>query len=249
MSFLRYMTLFSASKIHEHVTLIMRDQVPEQPAWRERQDFHYRPARKNWMKQATVLPIKVMALEDIAPEIAELRVSDIHTSDILAWWLLSHYGGTVADMDIVFMRPLPKIKRDVQIVVFDGPPKEGYTPVSFMQGKPCKRWRDTYENALLRYDASVYESCGTKALTFTPKPTLSRYVVFPWAGRYKWGLWHHWMFGAKTWPRIPEECCGIHWYAGRNQKWNQLIKDASDLRDGAIPWTIKKVLSGEGFDS
>lgn len=240
MTFLRWMTLFSACQVHDNVVLILREKpVCPEVRWKERQDFQQKPIGHNWLPDLASLPVKIEFLENIAPEIAALQAPDVQTSDLLAWWLLSNYGGTVADMDIVFLKPLPEIKQDVQVVVFSGHPKRGYVPVTFMQGRPCSVWWATYANALRSFDPNKYESCGTGALVPKPESGLSEHVVFPWAGKHPWVLWHDWLFKTQ-WPEIPVDCCGIHWYAGHNQKWNQKINCPEHLKHGAIAWAVRE---------
>lgn len=244
MTFLRWMTLLSAAQIHNNVVLILRkNPVRPQVSWKERQDFQQKPIGRNWMENVKESPVKIMYLEDVVPEIAQLEAPDVQTSDLLAWWLLSEHGGTVADMDIVFLKELPQIEFDVQVVVFDGYPKSGYMPVTFMQGRPCSIWREAYRRALRSYHPDKYESCGSDVLIPRPTSRLSQQIVFPWAGYAPWSLWHKWLFEAEEWPEIPQDCCGIHWYAGRNQKWNQKINSLADLKNGAIAWAVKRILS------
>lgn len=243
MSFLRYMTLYSACKIHNDIILmIRRDPVKANPSWKEIQDFQVAPSGHNWFEEAQKLPLKTILLEDLAPEITEMKASDIHTADLLRWWLLAKFGGTVADMDIVFLKPLPEIKRDIQVVAFKSHPSPGYVPVSFMQGRPCEFWWTTYKNALKLYNPEIYESCGSGVIIFHSRGNLDSHIIFPWAEEYPWSDWHKWLFGANEWPEIPESCIGIHWYAGHNQKFNQKIMDENSLGEGAVPWAIRKVV-------
>lgn len=247
MTFLRWMTLVSAAQIHNNVVLILRrNPVCPKVKWKERQDFQQKLAGHNWMENVKELPVKTMYLEDVAPEIARLEAPDVQTSDLLAWWLLSERGGTVADMDIVFLKNLPEIKFDVQVVKFEGYPKLGYVPVTFMQGRPCSVWRETYRRALQFYHPDHYEGCGSDAFIPRPISRLNQQIVFPWAGHAPWSLWHKWLFEASEWPEIPEDCCGIHWYAGHNQKHNQKINGPADMTVGAVTWAVKQVLHRSG---
>jgi len=248
MSYLRWATLASACKIHDDVVLVLRGEcLKPKVNWKEWQDFQVVFSGHNWLFEVNRLPLKTVILEEIAPEIAKLRAPDIQTADLLSWWLLAKHGGTVADTDIVFLKPLPEITQNVGLVFFSGHPKPNYIPVTIMQGKPCSMWHKTYDNAVKNYDPDDYESCGNKALrALTCKP-LNEHIVFPWAGKYPWSDWHNWLFGAKEWPEIPEACCGIHWYAGRNQKWNQSIKNKEDLHGGAVAWAIRKALKDESI--
>lgn len=240
MTFLRYLTLLTACQIHKNVVLVRRSEALK-PAvqWRERQDFQEPPRGKNYLEEALKLPLSVYELNELAPEIEALKGPDVQTSDLLAWWLLSRYGGSMADMDIVFLKPLPEIKNDIELVVFSGEPKAGYAPVSFMQGRACPTWDRAYQTALRFYAPDEYESCGSICLPSGIKPRLSERIVFPWAGKYPWSKWHNWMFETNEFPTIPQDCCGIHWYAGHNQKYNQAIAGPEDLTKGAVAAAAK----------
>jgi len=243
MSFLRWVTLKTATQINPSVVLVTRsDPVRPVVNWKEKQDFQESDPKRDWMPEVNKLPITRIELSDIAPEIADLRAPDIQTADLLAWWILANEGGTVADMDIVFLRPLPQIRQNVEVVVFSGHPKAGYVPVSIMQGNPCKIWEDAYQRALGIYQPNSYESCGSKCLDPTPIAGLDERIIFPWAGKHPWSNWHAWLFKTDDYPKIPLSCAGIHWYAGHNQKWNQKINDPKDLKCGAIAWAVKSAI-------
>lgn len=239
LSYLRWLTLYSARQVHEDVTLVLRRE-PVQPSvrWREQQDFQSDPIGPNYLNR---LPdIKVVTLETIAPEIAELNAPDVHTADLLKWWLLAKFGGTVADMDIVFLRPIPVITHNVQVTVFSDHPRFDYLPVTFMQGNCCPAWWRSFEKARREYDPNCYESCGSHCVEGERIGTLSERVVYPWAGR-PWSLWHNWLFEADQWPAIPENCIGIHWYAGHNQRYNRIIQGPDDWQKGAVMWAAREV--------
>jgi len=250
LTFLRWVTLESACHFHDNVVLVRRRPVSKLTVqWQERQDFHYDACGRNWMNE---LPSKVTVLwlEDIAPEIAKLQAPDIQTSDMLAWWALAKHGGTVADMDIVFTHRLPPITHPIHMVICTGYPLAGYTPIGFLQGQPCDFWDHMYRQALLRYDPYVYQSCG--AMLFPPwdqipepKALLPECIVYPWALQASWDLWHDWMFERDNWPPIPVGCCGIHWYGGKNQNYNQAMTNESVMTmRGAIPDAIRRLLVG-----
>jgi hypothetical protein len=241
LSYLRYLTLLSASRVHRSIILVTRE-TPIQPEvdWREQQDFQIHPDGKNWLPDAMNLPIDTITIETLAPEIAVLQAPDVQTSDLLGWWILGNYGGTVADMDIVFFRPLPEIIQDVQVTRFSHHPQPGYMPVSFMQGRPCDAWKRALESAAIHYDRNVYESCGAGNFKDSVSPWLSDRVVYPWAGKdHSWSRWHSWLFVDDHWPKIPEATIGLHWYAGHNQRYNQAIKGPEDLKHGAVKWAAQ----------
>jgi hypothetical protein len=246
MTFLRWLTLYSARRIHNDVRLVIRS-TPVAPTvgWIERQDFQYGLPKVDWMPKVADLDIEIIELEDIASEVAALNMPDTHTSDLLGFYLLAEFGGTVADMDIVFLKPLPTIRNDLQLVVFSGHPKPGCIPVGFMQGRPCTRWGEIYRGARDSYHIEEYESCGAKHLPPDTVPTLSEHVVFPWAGPHPWSLWRRWFFVARTWPPIPDDCIGLHWYGSHAQQWNQSFISPRDVQHGAMGWAVKQIMPHE----
>ena len=188
MSFLRYMTLRSACRIHDDVTLIIRNEPAEVSLkWIEKQDFMFKSDTKNWYDDAVKLPLKIVYLDDIAPEIANLRADGVHTSDLLSWWILAQHGGTVCDMDIVFLKPLPKIQNNVEVVRYRYTCMNvDYFPIAYMQGHPDPKWKLSYDNAMRSYDPNVYQSCGAENLRPYPEPILPSNIVYPWV-KYRWG--------------------------------------------------------------
>lgn len=249
LSFLRWSTLVSVGLYHDDVRLVVRRGKSPRAASKWSgidQDFHHPNTTVDYYDRLKDVPggVTVIEIDEIAPAIANLRAPDVHTSDLLSWHILSAYGGTVADMDIVFHGPVPEVERDVQVVCFTKFSQVGYVPVGFMQGRPCDLWREMLGRAAAAYDPNFYESCGSTCIQPSVRGTLPETIVFPWAGRYAWDEWHEFMFGSPTWPTIPPEpeCCGIHWYGGHNQEWNRQIKCAADLPCGAIGAAVKETL-------
>lgn len=253
MSYLRFCTLKTLSCLGESIGLVLREfPVTPQVQWRERQDFMYEPPPIDYMGEALKLPgVETFMLEDIAPHIAELKASDVHTSDLLAYWLLATRGGTVTDMDVVYAKPVPKVDACVKLVRFKGHPKAGYIPVTFMQGRPCKVWHSVYEGALERYDPAIYESCGTDAVIANVHPfdvtLLPEHIVFPFAGTHPWSSWHRAFWGhVEGMTDLPEDCIGIHWYAGHNWEQNRRISSLADLSVGGLIYeNLKAVFNGK----
>ena len=239
MTFLRYMTLFSACKIHPDVRLVVREEeIRPVVKWAEPQDFQHRP-KVDWMPKVCELPLSIVQLNDVAPEINALRADDVHTSDLLSWWLMATQGGTACDMDIVFLKPLPSIAQDVEIVRQTIP--FAYVPIAYMQGRPAEKWMETYRKALAAYNPEAYQSCGGENLKPWPEAALSQFIVYPWMGASFIQMLQY-MFDAPHWPPLPDSTIGIHWYAGGLQARNQQITGPEDLKSGAMAWAVKEAL-------
>lgn len=242
MTFLRWLTLYSAKRIHGDVRLVVRRNIQRPDVeWIERQDFQFRHPKFDWMRKVAALGIQIVDICDIAPEVDALNAPDIQTADLVRLFIMAKHGGTTADMDIVFLKPVPLIEQDVQLVVFDGHPKPHYIPIGFMQGRPCDAWMKIFESSLASYDPAVYESCGERNFPRDVVPALSDRVIFPWAGEYEWSRWKHWLFQAQAWPPIPDDCIGLHWCASHAQKWNQGCRRPGDVNRGAMAWAVKEV--------
>lgn len=243
LGFLRYFTLVSACLHHPDVHLVIpATSIAAQVNWQEKQDFQNAPIGPNWLPNVYKLPVQISMLESVAPHIAALKAPDIQTSDLLGWHLLANHGGTVADMDIIFLRPVPEITQDVQIVRYKGHPKPGYVPVGFMQGRPSAHWADSLGEALRAYDPQKYQSCGTLCAPNVPA-VLSDRVVFPWAGDYAWDHYHRWLFLDNKFPPVPDDCCGVHWYGGHNQLFNRRIAGPVDVTRGCVAWAMRQVIA------
>jgi len=217
MSFLRYMTVHSACALNDRVVLIVRSEGVGRD-WTEKQDMtHYTgPDYTECLNDLSNL--EIVPLDMLYSDIALMHAPEIHTSDLLAWRLLADYGGTVSDMDIVYVKPVPKVTEKVQLIKFDF----GYYPVSFMQGKPCVFWKEVYELALERYSANNYESCGAPILQELVTPgaykRLPSETVFPFHN-WPWARMRHGLFRFAV-ERLPKKTIGIHWFAGANQQSN-----------------------------
>ena len=164
-------------------------------------------------------------MEDVAPEIARLKASDVHTSDLLGWYLLAKYGGTVSDMDIIYIKPIPEIITSVQLIVLDS--YNDQMIVSFMQGGACKFWEDMYNKALSNYDPLIYQSCGGDI--FQPKEEIEDLTVLSEEVIRPFKVPHADLEKVLFWSgrKIPEECIGIHWYGGTHQHYNNHIDDSN----------------------
>lgn len=247
MTYLRFLTIHTAVRLMgPRVRLIVRTH-PIQPAvtWTERQDFQH--VCSNDYYSLAIDAVKnaggqVVPLEVLSPVISDMKAPDVHTSDLLGWFILSTEGGWIADMDILWIRPLPEVTEDVHVVRFTGAPKADYVPVSLMGGRPCGVWDAACVNAMTDYDPAVYESCGTGCLPPGVKGNLPETIIFPWAGD-KFRTYRPRLFESNRYPEVPYETVGLHWYAGRNQDYNQRITSFGDLpKVGAFQWHARRCL-------
>lgn len=248
MSYMRYMTLYSFCKLNPdwRVFLIKNTQTHERNLTNtaEKQDStEYKGPDYSHL----VVDLHVFILEftndmiDL-PENVVLNMSDVHIKDILNWKLLSEHGGAVADMDILFTKPIGEaIKEDTDIglICFDGNPQKDYIPVSFMYSNGNNDFfADTYESALNNYKADVYESCGTmciaennldEIITNYPNSLVQKLddaIVFPFIA-YPWAAGIEMLYISDNSHVTHSDSIGIHWYGGApvSQKVNNILND------------------------
>jgi len=242
MTWLRYLTLQSAKRVHDDVRLVVRNQPPTRAQYELRQEETQPHEGHNWLPDAISLLGKqaVIDLREIAPAISQLDLPGVPTSDLLSFFLMAEYGGSVADMDILFIRELPQIVEDVQIPVWGESWNLGWhIPAAFYQGRPCAEWRDAYDRSYKNAKPGDYFCCSPWKIEFMPnlKGPMRTAGVYPWAnGDAPLAKWNKYNFHLTEWPQTPDECFGNHWYAGCNPDIVQLVTgpDVLEGMPGAV---------------
>jgi hypothetical protein len=242
LTWMRYLTPVSACAVHGDVRLVIRSKpVRATPAWAEEQDFQMEPSGPNLWPLVERLPLEVIELADVAPEIAAMEASDIHTADLLGWHLMAEHGGACADMDVIFFDALPPITNDVMIPIHKIPGCKPYAPIGYIAGRPCETWKGIMARALERYHPNVYQSCGAECVDLHDAGLLPATIVYPFAHMRPKRL-NQWMFDCTTFPPIPENCVGLHWYGGGHQAVNQKVTCFDDLPEGAVKHIAREVI-------
>jgi hypothetical protein len=262
MSYMRYMTLYSFRLFNPtwNIYLIKNNEQSKRSIrWvtPERQD---KTEYKGRDYSSLLNGLRICILEfstsmiDLDEEVVN-DMSDVHIKDILNWKLLSDQGGIVADMDILFIKPITnEINADseVGLVCFDGHPKKDYIPVTFMYSSGNNEFFDnTYKNALKCYNPSVYESCGTLCIKEKnldevrinyPDMVIQKLndgIVFPFI-KYEWGLSVQMLYNGDHTSEMLQESIGIHWYGG-----TQLSQSANNKIDAKTVYLIDNTLTLE----
>jgi hypothetical protein len=258
MSFMRYMTLVSFVRHNPdwHICLYVGDGTGK-PEWftEEVQDITSYSG-PDYLSKVLDLPIEVLRI--FTPP--EEAMSPVHFKDLLNWQLLAAGGGVVADMDIFWIKSLDELglRGDACFVEFQGNPKVGYIPVTFIASAGNSAlFEDVFGSALDRYDPKRYESCGTPALPGSLDQMRNMYpyleivrlddsCVFPF---------HHLPYvravnathgiGGRTEAFSPSSV-GIHWYAGNpiSQKMNNYInEDTVETMDSPLLKAVRECLN------
>jgi len=259
MSFFRYMSIYSFKKFNPdwNVILIKRRnlRIPKDYFEEERPDFLFFKG-EDCSNLIDNLDISIKYLEEEYPEIADLDFSEAHISDIILWKILGEEGGIVSDTDILYYKPIDyeKIKNvDVGLISFNGYPKQGYIPLSFMLGKPNNFFKEMYEKSKKEINPKIWDNSPNlmdsleeiknkfKDLNISRLPS---HIVFPFSETDK-EPYEHFKLMYEDDAKIPEDSIGMHWYgANPNSQGfnNQLTKDNYDKCDNTICRIIKEVL-------
>lgn len=264
MSFMRYMTLFSFCELNpDWQVFLIENKMPSERALddsvEERQDkTEYKGL--DYSDQLRELPINYFEFDpvmlDMDPDIVS-KMSDVHIKDMLNWKILAEGRGVVADMDILFTKPLtPSINPSAHIglICFSGYPKRDYIPVSFMYAsKPTEFFRKVYQTSINNYDPAVYESCGTPCIQEPnihmvqdnyPDMIVQHFkdsIVFPYTN-YPWATGIEMLYNGDFSAELAKDFVGIHWYGGAplSQRYNNLINHKTIMEDKfANTMTIK----------
>jgi len=230
-SFMRYMTFYSCRKLNPswNIILIKRKKPISDKEWNREHKF-IPFIGKDYSKELEQLNLKIEYLEEQYPRIAELNLSNVHTSDLLGWYILGYKGGIVADTDILFIKPIPYKDADIGLISFKDKPLKDYTPVSIMMGKPNDFFKKMYISARKKIlDKDIkYESLGSplikeifgsfenikekfKELNVQKLPSK---FVFPFSEEYSHKDYARLTFGECNLNKLDKDCIGIHWYGG-----------------------------------
>lgn len=270
MSFLRFMTLLSCRHYNPDLEIVLiRNDKCSNPSWNttEIQDKTIYNGI-NYIEAIKYLNITTKQLNFDFFKKLDKNISDIHTKDILNWYLLSKFGGIVADMDILFTSSvIPTIenlnleKVDIFLTCYEH--YKNYIPVSIMFGTANTFFKDVCDQAIKNYDSSVYECCGTNcikqnglveiqnAYTNLKVKKMPVELFFPF---FTLGFNNaiSYFFETIKLDILPKENIGLHWYGGNitSQKYNNKLNHLNykDF-DCTICYFIEKILNKGNYDA
>ena len=260
MSYMRYMTLYSFCLFNpDWMVYLIKNYLPARndarlPQKQDKTEYKGKDYT-NLLKNLNII------VSDFEPSMIDLDekivndMADVHIKDILNWKILAEQGGAVADMDILFMKPIGNeidVDTDVGLVCFDGFPEKGYIPVTFMYSSgQNKFFEKSYKNSLRKYNPSEYESCGNLCIEEKSLEAirgnfpdlkvqkLDDAIVFPFVNcLYYDGISK--LYDGDYTNEIIKSSIGIHWYGGNvvAQSNNYQIDDES-INDINNTLTIK----------
>jgi hypothetical protein len=257
MSFMRYMTLASFRHFNPDWEIVLITHDGGRPRWQSTEEIdkytYDGPDYSSLLKglKVTLEPHDAMWTHGL-----DQHMTDVHCKDLSMWYLLATRGGVIADMDILFINPMDELNLDcdVGLVCFEGYPRPGYIPVTFMAGTPNRFFNECHRNALMNYDPEIYECCGNNSIEFDNIEILAAHypelivkrlkdrVVFPFVED---------PYEIACVKAVAQDHCaalhsnsvGIHWYAG-NPVVNRIVQTVTHKNVNKQEGTIFKIASG-----
>ena len=264
MSWLRYMTLWTFKKFNPNwsMYLYVYDTPIKNKYWEneEDQDF-FRYDGDDYFERA----IKLATVREWKGGIV---TGPSHQSNLFKWTMLSTQGGVYSDMDILWVKPFDIYEEfrhyDVALSCFDNVFSIGL--LGSTSGN--KVFERILEETKKVKDFTRYQSMGVEVLyrlldlqeVYKIEDTIPRrfnlyymlQVYFP--GVKFFNLPRNWIYPFKCFEidnlfervvSLPENCIGIHWYAGAaiSQRWNIMLDESKLVRfDSTLVRALKRVL-------
>ncbi|MBN1974914.1 MAG: glycosyltransferase [Sedimentisphaerales bacterium] len=255
MSWLRYMTLYSFKKLNPEWDVELYYCKPNKVVykpWKDSptQDF-FNFQGKDYFPEVEKLGIAVKewSVESIDGRDWENIFCSSHKSNIFKWQKMAQEGGFYSDLDILYLKPMDeyykKVKNTDLIICY----RNKYCSIGFLGSSPGNRfYRDIYLNAFDNFKVDKYQTVGVeniyawlKKIANVPNDTeisqmdlwdiMQRNYPEIRAFNNEMELLYPWTFDRMEevfhfrHTNIPENCIGIHWYAGDiiSQKYNNLL--------------------------
>lgn len=267
MSWLRYLTLYSFRKTNpdwEMVLFIANQHNIKKKTWvdNNEQDFHTFIGI-DYMPQLPELGIEICDWELISPDNKswDKKVCPSQKSNFFKWSELANEGGIYSDMDILYLCPMDSfydivVEYDMSIGFCDD-----YFSIGLMSSVPQNKFfEDVWRNTFKCWNPLCYQTAGVTNiynLLNKGKPNIhnwrtltERYlnldiyqipmsVVYPWRYNQMTEVFE------KNHTTLPDDCLGIHWYAGcpLSQKYNNLLTlDNYKQHPSTLTTNIERIL-------
>lgn len=220
------------------VVLWKRRNVGESPQWQSGEHKTHRPSDvRDWSSN-----VKDLSLEcrEITEDMDDKSLTNVHCKDMWNWRLMKDGMGFVADMDIVWFRPMPDFCTDSDIFItqFHGLPQSDYVPVTLMGSTKSNQavFCDALERATVQHDPQYYESCGAgcfnKDLLRNEKWYNLGNIVYPIVTKYGHNKGVYKIIQENVSSEINANEIGLHWYGGHEQsRWfENCINSYQDIK-------------------
>jgi len=195
-----------------------------------------------------------------------------HKSNFFKWQKLSEEGGFYSDIDILYLKPMDqyyeKVKKYNTIICY----RNKYFSIGFLGSSINNNfYRDIFRNAFNNFHVEKYQTVGVeniyswlkKISNTSSEIDISRLDLWKIIEQYyphikaynnEMELFYPWTFDRMEevfhfkHTQIPENCIGIHWYAGDSisQKFNNLLTlENYNQFDNTYCYFADKILSNQ----
>jgi len=257
MSWMRFMTLYSFRKLNPDWKMTLFLSRPNEittKVWADTpiQDFHNFSGR-DYFRSLLDLDIHICNWEfENRGRVTSDTVGASHKSNFFKWQWMAKEGGFYSDLDILYVRPFDDFYqkcKDFDTVICH----HGYFSIGLLGSSGNNNlFKNVYDYTFKNYGSSAYQSAGVLSIyslcgrfvednnfsnNYTKWPRglailvrhykkMSFYnipieVVYPWLFDQMEHVFE------EEYTSIPDECIGIHWYAGSElgQKYNNLLNE------------------------
>lgn len=215
LSFMRYMALRSFRAFNPDWSITLH--TPTKPSaatpW---------PTHENKRKYTKMPDHWDAALEihDLSVETVEFKeeLPEVHRKDILFWEILSIEGGVVADIDILFRKPMASLSVNenntgAEMFLVKGKHHERapeYHPIGFLMSAPGNEFFKAVADAAWEIETSGYQDFGKPLLEkiLAEREPVQKTAYIPFEEIYPYHFAD--VYTEESGP----DCFAVHWYAG-----------------------------------
>lgn len=243
MSWLRWLTL-STFRQHNpdwHIQLYMPEEPCAAKTWEtpEDSDSHHGP--DYWDR------LEGMNIDERIWDVPVDGLAPAQACDLWEWWLLGREGGFVADMDILWLKPLDPLRERLGASDAVFCLESGWMGIGFLgTANGCPLFRQAYEMGVAEYGTSyqhfgtelLYRLAGMGSQPSPPSPGhdavrefMRRFpelqmAVVPDETVYPFD-WREIDVIFERDVLVPDSTIGMHWFGGSHQaqKWSKLLTE------------------------
>lgn len=251
--YIRFLTV--KSFMHHNPDWEVKLWLPQQPSvkrtWESR-ELNYPVLCNDCTPSLMALPVTITEV-DFRQFGFENTISEVHKSDFLRLFLLSHEGGLWSDMDIIYFKPMTELavnipeNKDKQVFVCIS--HYGHSAGFLMAVKGNKYYELLTTMAKNNFDPKKYQGIGATMFNEQLPSLESINIISPAVNIDMDAVYIHDAMHIKdildgTPPRFTSKSIGIHWYAG-HPLWGEFIKNTNggkeDLGNNIISNVIKNI--------
>ncbi len=187
-------------------------------------ELNYAKEWTNYNDKLMQLPIKKIPV-DFAKYGLSNKISEVHKSDSLRFWMLSEYGGVWSDMDILYFQPITKLAvnkpKNSDKETFVCICHYGHSNGFFMAAKGSKFFKMMQKISIQELRPNKYQSNGVNACNkyfptiesinkISPTVNIGMEAVYAHDGQHTKDIF------SNIPPRFTDNSIGLHWYGGAN---------------------------------